>query len=450
MYPPNLIRSVVKFAPEFFALLQNVGVDGLLVDPHQFPVLHQKTAVADGGLALPAGHAKEHVPVDVLVREGGEGLVVHDDHVRRRAGLQHAQGGEAGALRHFGVVAEEHVRHLAPAHVGHAGVVPLGAQGHLDRLQHVVGVGVGAHADENALLVELQHRGDAHGVAHVGLRVVDAHGVRCLDDVHLRRVHVDAVAQNGLGTQDAVVLEPLDRPPAVVLEGVVHVVHALGHVDVVAHPAVVGLHHPVKGPVGDGEQGVAAEHGLQHVAGVALAVVDEVLVLLNGLEGLFLAVPVADLVTQAGPHAVLLRHLSDLHQGAGDLAEAGVVVEDGGDALLDGVDHQGLGAGPRGLQVQVPVDVPPLAVQHLVEAGGVIPIDGEAPGQGGVDVGVGVDETRHDDAAPGVHELRLGVSGLQVGGGAHLHDLSPVSDHTAVGEIAHALAVPGDDLAVCQ
>ena len=37
-----------------------------------------------------------------------------------------------------------------------------------------------------------------------------------------------------------------------------------------------------------------------------------------------------------------------------------------------------------------------------------------------------------------------------LGRGAHLHDLSPVSDHTAVGEIAHALAVPGDDLAVCQ
>ena len=31
-------------------------------------------------------------------------------------------------------------RHLAPAHVGHTGVVPLGAQGHLDGLQHVVGV----------------------------------------------------------------------------------------------------------------------------------------------------------------------------------------------------------------------------------------------------------------------------------------------------------------------
>ena len=195
-----------------------MGVHGLLVDLREDPVLHQDLAVDHGGLALAAGHAEEHVAVDVGVGEGGEGLVVHDDHVRRGAGGQHAQGGEAGPLRHLGVVLEEHVRHLAPAHVGHAGVVPLDGQGHLDALQHVVGVGVGAQTHQDALLVELQDGGAAHGVAHVGLGIVDAHGVRCLDDVHFGGVHVDAVAQNGLGAQDAVVLEPLDRAAAVVLE----------------------------------------------------------------------------------------------------------------------------------------------------------------------------------------------------------------------------------------
>ena len=112
---------------------------------------------------------------------------------------------------------------------------------------------------------------------------------------------MDAVAQDGLGAQNPVVLEPLDRAAAIVLEAVVHVVHALGHVDVVAHPAPVGLRHPVEGLVGDGEQGVPAEHGLAHIGGVGFAVVDEVLVLLDGLEGLLLAVPVADLIAQAGP-----------------------------------------------------------------------------------------------------------------------------------------------------
>ena len=139
--------------------------------------------------------------------------------------------------------------------------MPLDGQGCLNALQHVVGIGVGAQAHQDALLVKLEHRGAAHGVAHVAFRVVDTHGVRFFDDVHFRRVHVDAVAQDGLGPQDPVVLQALDRAAAVVLEAVVHVVHALGHMDVVAHPARVGGVHPVEGLVGDGEQGMSAEHG---------------------------------------------------------------------------------------------------------------------------------------------------------------------------------------------
>jgi hypothetical protein len=65
-------------------------------------------------------------------------------------------------------------------------------------------------------------------------------------------------------------------------------------------------------------------------------------------------------------------------------------------------------------------------------------------------MGVGVDETGHDDAAPGVHELRLGIPGPEIRGGAHRHDLSAVGDDAAVGVIAGPLGVPGDDLAVCQ
>ena len=90
------------------------------------------------------------------------------------------------------------------------------------------------------------------------------HGAGLLDDVHLGGVHMDAVAQNGLGAQNAVVLQALDRAAAIVLQGVVHVVHALGHMDVVAGAAVVGRHHAVEGLVGDGEQSVSAEHGRQH------------------------------------------------------------------------------------------------------------------------------------------------------------------------------------------
>ena len=246
------------------------------------------------------------------------------------------------------------------------------------------------------------------------------------------------------------ILEPLDGPAAIILEGVVHVVHTLGDVDVIPHPAAVGRSHPVKGFVGDGKERVTAEHGLEHTRGVPLTVVDEVLVFLNRLEGFLLTVPVADLVAQACPHTELPCDFRDLHQRARDLTEGGVVVEDGGDALLDGVNHQSLGAGAGGLQVQIPVDIPPLAVQHLVEVGGVVAVDGEAPGQGGVNMGVGVDKSRHDDAAPGIYKFRLGIFGLQVRGGAYLHNGSAVGGHAAVREVSHAAGVPGDNSAVCQ
>ena len=75
---------------------------------------------------------------------------------------------------------------------------------------------------------------------------------------------MDAVAQNGLGAEDAVVLQALDGAAAIVLQGVVDIVHALGDVDMVARAAVVGCDHAVKGLVGDGEESVAAEHGRQH------------------------------------------------------------------------------------------------------------------------------------------------------------------------------------------
>ena len=181
--------------------------------------------------------------------------------------------------------------------------------------------------------------------------------------------------------------------------------------DVIACAAVIGFHHPVKGLVGDGKQSVAAEHGRQHRIPLLLAVADPVGVFLDGLEALLLAVPVADLVAQAGADAELLGALTDLKQRAGDLGIGGVVIEDGSDTLLDAVDIQSVGAGPAALQGQLPVHGPPGAVQHLVEIGGVVAHNAQAPGQGGVDMGVGVDESRHDDAAPGINDLGVRIFG---------------------------------------
>ena len=94
------------------------------------------------------------------------------------------------------------------------------------------------------------------------------------------------MAQHGLFPQHAVVEQAVHRAAAVVPEGVVHVVHALGHVDVEAGHAVVGLDHLLEGLVGDGEQGVAAEHSLDHVVVLLLRPPGEVGVLTDGLAAL--------------------------------------------------------------------------------------------------------------------------------------------------------------------
>ena len=194
---------------------------------------------------------------------------------------------------------------------------------------------------------------------------------------------------------------------------------------------------------------MAAEHGRQHGVVLLLAVGDEVCVLLDGLQALLLAVAVADLVAQAGAQTQTAALLTDGEQRAGDLAVAGVVVENSGDALLDAVHVQRRGGGTGAVHHQVAVDGPPRAVQHLVEVGGIVAHDAQAARQSGIDVGVGVDEGGHDDAALGVDDLGVSVLGAQRGLLAHLHDLGALIGHRAVLIVALALAVAGDEPSVC-
>ena len=434
---------MVQRPPQLFSLLQAEGVYPVLVQVHKFPVPVHHVPVDDGGAAVAPLHAEEHVPVDVVRREGGEGLVVHDDDVGGGPGPEHPQGLFEVPGADGRVVAEEHPHGLPPPRVGPAEVVPLHGQEDLQALQHVVGVGVGAQAHQDALLAHPDHRGAAHGVVHVGLRVVAHHGARLPDDVQLRRGEVDAVAQQGLFPQNAVVEQPVHRPAAVIAQGVVHVVHALGHVDVEAGAAAVGLHHLLKGLIRNSEQGVAAEHGADHVVVPLQGPGEEVGVLLNGLAALVRPVPLADLVAQAGPDARLFAHVFDGEEGAGDLPIGGVVVKDGGHPVPDAVQHGGPGAGPGAVQGQAPVDVPPLPVQNFIEVRGAEPVDGQAPGQTGVDMGVDVDEPGHDDPAPCVHKFRLGVPGPQGGEVPHFPDSLPLQDHRPVFPIGRGV-VPGD------
>ena len=107
---------------------------------------------------------------------------------------------------------------------------------------------------------------------------------------------MDAVAEQRLLSEDIVVQKPFDRSRAVILKAVPDIIHALCHVDVETGPAVVGLHHLLKCPIRDGEQRVAAEHRLDHVAVFLLAPCEEVSVLLDALKTLLLPVTLRNLI----------------------------------------------------------------------------------------------------------------------------------------------------------
>ena len=123
------------------------------------------------------------------------------------------------------------------------------------------------------------------------------------------------------------------------------------------------------------------------------------------------------------------------------------MVKDGGHAVPDAVQHRGVGAGPGAVQGQMPVDVPPLTIQHLKEIGGGKAVDGQSSCQAGVDVGMGVDEAGHDHAALGVHKFGVRILGFQAGKGADLLDDLTVDHDSAILHIGEGF-VAGDEFTV--
>ena len=93
------------------------------------------------------------------------------------------------------------------------------------------------------------------------------------------------------------------------------------------------------------------------------------------------------------------------------------------------------------------VNVPPGSVQHLQKIGGIVALDGKATGQSRIDVGVGVDETGHNQPASGVHIFGVGVFCLQVGLCTDLTNGFPINYDRAILQIGHC-RIPGEEFSV--
>ena len=83
-----------------------------------------------------------------------------------RAGLQHTERRLKIPGADFGVVFEQHIRDLAPAHVGKTGIMPLGAEGDFQGLQHIICIGVRSHSQQDSVPVKLEYRRNANSISH--------------------------------------------------------------------------------------------------------------------------------------------------------------------------------------------------------------------------------------------------------------------------------------------
>ena len=98
-----------------------------------------------------------------------------------------------------------------------------------------MGISVRAKSGQNSSVHQFHRRRTATGVAHIGLRIVNDHSVRLLDQIHLMRIDVDAVAEQRLVSEHTVIHEPVYNPLSVMFQTVVKVFNPLCHVNVVSH-----------------------------------------------------------------------------------------------------------------------------------------------------------------------------------------------------------------------
>ena len=205
--------------------------------------------------------------------------------------------------------------------------------------------------------------------------------------------------------------------------------------DVEADKAVVGLCHPVHRLIGERERRMSAEHGGNH-AGVLLGCpLREVDVLLDGLVELLLAVALRCLIAEAGTDAELLAHILDCKEGARNLGEACMMVEDRRDTVLQALQDGSLGRGLRLLHIELAVNRPPLLLEVLEEVRRIAALDCKAAGKPRIDMGMAVHKARHDEATMGIDEFCLGVRCSELCSRADSGDCLPVDQHSAIFEI---------------
>ena len=261
------------------------------------------------------------------------------------------------------------------------------------------------------------------------------------------RIDVDAVAEQRLRAQDIPVIEAVDDALAVLFQAILQIFDAFGDVDMISHTIRFMFRCQGHRFVADRELGMHTHHAGEHVRRIGLGVADPGFIFQDGLPGFILAVAVRNFITEARADAQFLCGLADGKEAVLDFTKAGMVVEDRRHAVLDTFNIRFHGAQVGQVIGQVAVDVPPQSVEDVQEALRRIAVDIQAPGHGTVNVFMSIDESRHDDAAFGIDEVRIGESPAYFGGLADAADLHPVHGYGAIGNIL-ILGITRDNVSI--
>ena len=114
------------------------------------------------------------------------------------------------------------------------------------------------------------------------------------------------------------------------------------------------------------------------------------------------------------------------------MTEAGVVIEDGGDAAFDGLNICVISAVFCLLECQMAVNRPPLTVKDIEEPFRVVSLDGKASCHGAVDMLMHVYKSRHDDSAVGIDEFCFRVRCFHIRKSSESFDFCSLYDDGAV------------------
>src|ERR1035441_6984621 len=181
-----------------------------------------------------------------------------------------------------------------------------------------------------------------------------------------------------------------------------------GHVDMKARTErLVGLHTGGERPVAQREGRVETEHAAHLGAGAdALQKAD---ILANPGASAAAAVAVGGFVAGGAAQADVVEGALDGIQAAGAGMRAGVMVDHRADTAAGGLDQSGERAVIDILLVERAVETPPELFQNRGEIGGRGTWQAHTARQGAVEVGVTVDEGRHEQGALKIE--RRGVGG---------------------------------------